>query len=47
MKNWRTYVTVDYFHSSSKAHVWSVRFWSEMCSLLCSQICVLVLQRQK
>lgn len=47
MRNWKTYITVYYFHFSGMAHVWRVRCWSEMSSLLGSQICVLVLQRSR
>lgn len=43
MSPWRTYIAVDYFHFSCKAHVWSVSFWSEVSPLLSCQICVYVL----
>lgn len=38
-----TYITLDHFHFSSMAHVWSFNFLSEVSSLLSSQISVLVL----
>lgn len=39
----QTYITVEHFHFSSMAHIWSIDFWSEMSSLFGSQIYVLVL----